>query len=198
MATVTTAGMAVMAVMAGEAMVGVVMDPGGLTAEAMGMVGAVMVGIRVTEHMLARVMAITPIPTNALPPGTAGIHAPTMSMDTSVQKWPQEARPEAISQSDISAICTLSSHPLPFWPHSLRCSGPSFGGFGRGGGLGGGAGGFGMLPIDMLIRSFTSGSVLLVTDVLHPIDDLAVQRLLNGNMRHRGSWRCAMPVFLTW
>jgi hypothetical protein len=187
--------MVIVAATAGEA---VVMDPGGLTAEAMGMVGAVMVGIRVTEHMLARVMAFTPIPTNALPPGTAGIHAPTMSMDTSVQKWPQEARPEAISQSDISAICTLSSHPLPFWPHSLRCSGPSFGGFGRGGGLGGGAGGFGMLPIDMLIRSFTSGSVLLVTDVLHPIDDLAVQRLLNGNMRHRGSWRCAMPVFLTW
>jgi hypothetical protein len=41
------------------------------------------------------------------------------------KKWPQEARPEAISQSDISAICTLSSHPLPFWPHSLRCSDPS-------------------------------------------------------------------------
>ncbi len=44
-------------------------------------------------------------------------------------------------------------------------------GFGRGGGFGGGAGGFGMLPIDMLIRSFTSGSILLVTDVLHPLDD---------------------------
>jgi hypothetical protein len=45
-----------------------------------GQVGAVMVGIRVTEHMLAQVMAITPIPTNALPQGTAGIHAPIMTM----------------------------------------------------------------------------------------------------------------------
>jgi hypothetical protein len=57
-----------------------------------------------------------------------------------------------------------------------------------------------MLAIDMLIRgplSSSRHSVLLVTDVLHPIDELAVHRLLNGNMRHRGSWRCAMPVFLT-
>jgi hypothetical protein len=43
------------------------------------------------------------------------------------------------------------------------------GGGGGGFGRGGGPGGFGMLPIDMLIRSFMSGFVLLVTDVLHPI-----------------------------
>jgi hypothetical protein len=75
-----TMGMVIVAATAGKATVGVVMDVGGLTVEAMGKVGAVMVGIRVTEHMLAQVMAITPIPTNALPQGTAGIHAPIMTM----------------------------------------------------------------------------------------------------------------------
>lgn len=36
-------------------------------------------------------------------------------------------------------------------------------------------------------RSFArSRSVLLVADVLHPFDDLAVERLLDGDVRHRG------------
>jgi hypothetical protein len=48
--------------------------------------------------------------------------------------------------------------------------GGGVGGFGRGGGPGAGPGGLGMLAIDMRSRSFTSGSVLLVTDMLHPID----------------------------
>ena len=63
------------------------------------------------------------------------------------------------------------------------------GGFGRGGGAGGGPGGFGMLAIDMS-KPFKSGSVLLVNDMLHPINSLTLQRLLNGDMRHRcrGQW----------
>src|SRR5437667_6767985 len=34
-----------------------------------------------------------------------------------------------------------------------------------------------------------TGLVLLVADFLHPVDSTAVQRLLNGDMRHRGRWR---------
>jgi hypothetical protein len=32
--------------------------------------------------------------------------------------------------------------------------------------------------------------------MLHPIHDLAVETFLNGNMRHRGSGRRAVPMFL--
>jgi hypothetical protein len=71
-----TIGMVMVVATAGEAAVGVVMDPGGLTVEAMGMVGAVVVE---PEYMSAQVMATTQIPTNALPQGTAGIHAPIMT-----------------------------------------------------------------------------------------------------------------------
>jgi hypothetical protein len=71
-----TIGMVIVAATVGKATVGVVMDVGGLTVEAMGMVGAVVVGIRAPESMSAQVMATTQIPTNALPQGTAGIHAP--------------------------------------------------------------------------------------------------------------------------
>jgi hypothetical protein len=81
------------------------------------------------------------------------------------------------------------------------CGGGGGGGFGRGGGPGGGPGGFGMLSIDISIRGdlrlFQSGSVLLVADVLHPIDDSSHQGLLNGNVRHPCSRRCAMPMLLT-
>jgi hypothetical protein len=40
-----------------------------------------------------------------------------------------------------------------------------------------------------------SGAVLFIADVLHPIDDLAVERFLNSDMRHRGRRRGAVPVF---
>jgi hypothetical protein len=70
------------------------------------------------------------------------------------------------------------------------------GGFGRGGGAGGGPGGFGILAIDMS-KPFKSGSVLLVTDVLHPIDDFPHQSLLNGNVRHSSGRACAVPMLLT-
>src|ERR687897_2999470 len=47
------------------------------------------------------------------------------------------------------------------------------------------------------ISRLSGPPVLLVADLFHPVDDLAVQRLLNGDMRHRGRGRCAMPVLLT-
>src|SRR4051794_3598722 len=37
-------------------------------------------------------------------------------------------------------------------------------------------------------------SVLLVADVFQPIDRLAVELLLHGDVRHRRGWRGAMPV----
>ena len=70
------------------------------------------------------------------------------------------------------------------------------GGFGRGGGAGGGPGGFGMLAIDMS-KPFKSGSVLLVNDMLHPINSLTLQRLLNGDMRHRCRGCGSMPMLLS-
>src|SRR4029079_8614829 len=42
----------------------------------------------------------------------------------------------------------------------------------------------------------SSGLVLLVAHVLHPIDRLAVERLLDGDMRHRRRGRRAVPMFL--
>ena len=44
--------------------------------------------------------------------------------------------------------------------------------------------------------TFASISVLRVRDVLHPVDRLAVERLLNGDMGHRGGRRRAVPVLL--
>jgi hypothetical protein len=39
------------------------------------------------------------------------------------------------------------------------------------------------------------GAVLFVGDLLHPVDDLAVEFFLNGDMRHGGGGRSAVPVF---
>lgn len=36
--------------------------------------------------------------------------------------------------------------------------------------------------------------ILFVAYLFHPFDDLAVERLRNGDMRHRGRWRGAMPM----
>src|SRR5215212_2399267 len=41
-----------------------------------------------------------------------------------------------------------------------------------------------------------SGPVLLVAHVLHPLDRLAVERLLDGDVRHRRGRRRAVPVLL--
>jgi hypothetical protein len=70
----TTMDMVIVVATTGEATTGMVMDPGGLTVEAMGMVGGVMVGavvvgIRAPEFMSAPAMATTQILTNALPQG---------------------------------------------------------------------------------------------------------------------------------
>src|SRR5437868_7660043 len=39
--------------------------------------------------------------------------------------------------------------------------------------------------------------VLLVADLLHPVHDLAVEVFLNGDVRHRGGCRGAVPMLLT-
>jgi len=38
-------------------------------------------------------------------------------------------------------------------------------------------------------------AVLRLTHLLHPVDDLAVERFLNGDVRHRARWHCAVPMF---
>src|SRR4051812_39203132 len=38
-------------------------------------------------------------------------------------------------------------------------------------------------------------AVLLVADLLHPIDVLPVQAFVDGHVGHRGRCRCPMPVF---
>src|SRR6266571_7289934 len=43
----------------------------------------------------------------------------------------------------------------------------------------------------------SSLAILLVCDVLHPLDVRATSSLLNGEMRQRGRRRRAMPVLLT-
>ena len=55
--------------------IGMIMGLDGLT-----VLAVVPVGILVTERMSPRGMAITLIPTNATPRGTAGIHAPIIIM----------------------------------------------------------------------------------------------------------------------
>src|SRR2546421_9179402 len=39
-----------------------------------------------------------------------------------------------------------------------------------------------------------SGQVLFVTDLLHPIDGLAVELFLNSNVRHGCGWRGTVPM----
>src|SRR5918994_3848053 len=54
-----------------------------------------------------------------------------------------------------------------------------------------------MVPSPGPSISRSSGpSVLLVADLFHPVDDLAVQRLLNGDVRHCRRGGCAMPMLL--
>jgi hypothetical protein len=75
-----------------------------------------------------------------------------------------------------------------------NCPGGGGCGFGRGGGFGGGAGGFGMLAIDMS-KPFKSGSVLIVTDGLHPINNFPHQGLLDRNVRHGSGRACGANAF---
>src|SRR5213076_1724103 len=46
-------------------------------------------------------------------------------------------------------------------------------------------------------RSGASRAVLFVADFLQPIDSFAVELFLDGDVRHGGGWRCAMPMLLT-
>src|SRR5436305_5496358 len=41
----------------------------------------------------------------------------------------------------------------------------------------------------------STSPILLVGNVLHPLNHFAVQRLLNGDMRHHGRRRRAVPMF---
>jgi hypothetical protein len=46
-------------------------------------------------------------------------------------------------------------------------------------------------------RGRISSTVLLVADLLHPLDALTVEKFLNGDMRHAGRCRRSMPMLLT-
>ena len=46
------------------------------------------------------------------------------------------------------------------------------------------------------LRNGSSALVLLVADLLHPIDRLSVERLLDGDVGHGGGWGGAMPMLL--
>ena len=47
------------------------------------------------------------------------------------------------------------------------------------------------------VPPLAAGLVLLVADLFQPVRGLAVEPFLNGDVRHRGGWRCAVPVLLT-
>src|SRR6476619_5624891 len=42
-----------------------------------------------------------------------------------------------------------------------------------------------------------SGLVFFVANFFQPFDDLAVERFLNGDVRHCSGWRGAVPMLLT-
>src|SRR5579859_5013537 len=50
---------------------------------------------------------------------------------------------------------------------------------------------------DRNFLSARSGQVLFVADLFHPIDGLAIEAFLNGDVRHSGGWRGTMPMFLS-
>ena len=72
--------------------IGMIMGLDGLTALA-----RVLVGIRVTERMSPRGMAITLIPTSVTPRGMAGIHAPTIIMG--IKARPTEGLKTAVGRA---------------------------------------------------------------------------------------------------
>src|SRR4051812_48079378 len=50
---------------------------------------------------------------------------------------------------------------------------------------------------EMVATEAALRAVLLVSNLFHPVNGFAVERLLDGNMRQSGSRRCAVPVLLT-
>src|SRR6266487_2781058 len=53
-----------------------------------------------------------------------------------------------------------------------------------------------MVAMDVPFFGPSPGLILLVANLLHPVDGLAVEPLLNGNVRHGGGCRGAVPVLL--
>src|SRR5437660_12757512 len=53
-----------------------------------------------------------------------------------------------------------------------------------------------LVKLRSLNSFFTGTVVLLVGDLLHPVDDLAVELFLDGDVGHRGTRRGAMPMLL--
>jgi hypothetical protein len=45
--------------------------------------------------------------------------------------------------------------------------------------------------------NISTSPILFISNVLHPFDNFAVQRLLNSDMSHRGRRRGAVPVLFT-
>ena len=51
--------------------------------------------------------------------------------------------------------------------------------------------------MDLLITA-VSRAILVIGDFFHPVNDFAVERFLNGDMRHGCCWSRAMPMLLAW
>src|SRR5437879_10922401 len=47
------------------------------------------------------------------------------------------------------------------------------------------------------LAPLSSGPVLLVADLFHPVHRLAIELFLNGDVRHGGGWRGTVPMLLT-
>src|SRR6266542_452099 len=52
-------------------------------------------------------------------------------------------------------------------------------------------------PLSTLSYQPSTSPVLFVANLFHPLDQFSVQRFLNGNVRHRGRWRSAVPMLFT-
>src|SRR5439155_3520517 len=55
-----------------------------------------------------------------------------------------------------------------------------------------------LISLSQLHACFLSLTVLLAADPFHPVHNLAVERLLNGDVCHGCCWRSAMPMFQSW
>src|SRR5262245_61357856 len=58
--------------------------------------------------------------------------------------------------------------------------------------------GHGIVCLVLISKRAGSGAILLVADLFHPVDVLAVVRFLNGDVRHRRARCCAMPMLQAW
>jgi len=51
-------------------------------------------------------------------------------------------------------------------------------------------------PRALHLQSRLASAILFVADLLHPLDDLAIERFLNRDVCHRGRRRRAVPMLL--